>query len=98
MFAKTLDEDFLIWNTVLESILYSEQSLAILTAKSSLYSKSKFFFAIVVCHAFVLNHGRAVDGIRNLLRHGIDTKCRMESVADGMESRTKGDGEIQAIA
>ena len=45
----------------------------------------------------VSNHGRAVDGIRNLLRHGIDTKCRMESVADGMESRTKGDGEIQAI-
>ena len=91
MFAKTLDEDFLIWNTVLESILYSEQSLAILTANSSLYSKSKFFFAIVIFPAFVLNHGKAVYGIRNSLRHGINAKyC--------MESRTKGNGEYSLSA
>ena len=44
MFAKTLDEDFFIWKTVLESILYSEQSFAILIANSSLYSNSKFRF------------------------------------------------------
>ena len=48
--AKTLDEDFLIWKTVLESILYSEQSLAILTANFSLYSKRRFLFAISVIY------------------------------------------------
>ena len=44
MFAKTLDEDFFIWKTVLESISYSEQSFAISIANSSLYSNSKFRF------------------------------------------------------
>ena len=68
--------------------LYSEQRLAILTANSSLYSKSKFFFAIVIFLAFVLNHGKAVYGIRNLLRYGIITEwC--------MESRSKGTGGMQ---
>ena len=44
MFAKTLEEDFFIWKTVLESILYSVQRLAILIANSSPYSKSKLRF------------------------------------------------------
>ena len=94
IFAKTLDEDYLIWKTVLESILYASQSFTILIANSSPYSKSKFFFAIVVPPASYsitakpcmeslakasINQCAALHGIRNLLRHGIDTKCRMES-------------------
>ena len=38
----------------------------------------------------VLNHGGAVYGIRNVVRYGIATKSRMESVEDGMASRPKG--------
>ena len=51
-----------------------------------------------VFNFLVPNQCGALYGIRNSLRYGIDTKCRMESVADGMESRPKGDGEIQAFA
>ena len=43
----------------------------------------------------VPNQCAALDGIRNSLRYGIDTQCRMESVADGMESRTKGKGDTR---
>ena len=43
MLAKTLDEDFLTWYTVFESILCSLQSVAISQANASEYSSSKFF-------------------------------------------------------
>ena len=42
-FAKTLDEDFLIWYEVLESILLLLQSAAISQANFSEYSNNKFF-------------------------------------------------------
>ena len=74
--AKTLDEDFLIWKTVLESILYSLQSLAILTANSSLYSKSKLRFLIALL--------RTKSDRRSAWNRSHSE--RMESVKNGMES------------
>ena len=72
-------------HTLYSSALYSAQSLAMEIAKASLYSKSKFFFAIFVL--LVLNHAEGVDEIRGLPRYGIDTECRMESSHKGcMES------------
>ena len=78
--------------TVFESILYSTQSLTILTANSSLYSKSKLRFAIVFL-LFVLNHSEGMYGIRNLMRHGISlqrvwNQCQLHC----MESRPKEGG------
>ena len=61
--ANTLDEDFFIWKTVLESILYYAQSLTILTANSSLYSKSKLRFISTFPRSFVPNHAVGVHGI-----------------------------------
>ena len=69
MLANTLDEDFLIWYTVLESILYSLQSFAISQANCSEYSSNKFFD---IYFSFRLQiTALAVNGIRNLLRYGI---------------------------
>ena len=77
MFAKTLDEDFLIWKTILESILYSLHSFATLTANSSLYSKSILRFT---AHTSDLNQTIGLYGIRNTLRYGISHLARMESM------------------
>ena len=101
MFAKTLDEDFLIWKTVLESILYSEQSFAILIANSSLYSKSKFFFAIVIFLAFVITAEPwmesatccGMESMRSIVwnqerRETENTACRLMPCADEPQFHT----------
>ena len=56
--AYTLEEDFLIWNTTLESNLFSLHSFTMLTANCSLYSISKFFFILSPqsTHSVVYNH------------------------------------------
>ena len=93
-----------------EYILLSGVCLAILTANSSLYSKSKFRFTIVLS-LFVLNHAIGVYGIRNSLRYGIIYYKCMESMQialygisltrvwnpsqDGMESRPKKMGDTR---
>jgi len=48
LYHKSAENTILCQKTVLESILYSVQSLTILTANSSLYSKSKLRFISVL--------------------------------------------------
>ena len=54
-------------------------------------SNKKRFLALPkkVWIVFVLNHGKAVYGIRNMLRYGIIAQRCMESTQGGMESRPK---------
>ena len=86
MLAKTLDEDFLIWYTVLESILYSLQSIAISQANCSEYSSNKF---LAICFSFCFQiTALAVNGIRNLLRYGIARNASEWNQAAGRQRCT----------
>ena len=92
--AKTLDEDFLIWKEVLESVLCSLQSIVILIANSSLYSKSKLRFIkpslISNCnksrHSRVWNHSRW-----NEWNPQLDAECNQQFIVVWNQDRSRRD-------